>query len=138
MSGQWEHDDDEARWELVAYREDVPRMVTERIVGAVVTDEMIARVAGPQMLAVRLFNRIGSVPPPLAEHLPPHDPDAVVYDLEKPVTAFACPCCGAVSQHPQDVAHGYCGRCHWWTGDPGLGPARLADECEARTTVRGG
>jgi ribosomal protein S27AE len=30
--------------------------------------------------------------------------------------AFACPRCGAVSHHPTDVAEGYCGRCHDWTG----------------------
>jgi hypothetical protein len=77
VSGRWEHDDDEARWELVAYREDVPRMTTDRIVGAWVTDEMIARVASPQMLAVHLFSKLGSVPPPLAEHLPPRDPNVV-------------------------------------------------------------
>ena len=81
MSGQWEHDDGEARWELVAYREDVPRMATDRIVGAWVTDEMIAGVASLRMLAVRLFNTIGSVPPPLEGHLPPWDPNVVSYDL---------------------------------------------------------
>jgi hypothetical protein len=81
VSGRWERDDGEARWELVAYREDVPRMTTERIVGAWVTDEHIDRVASPQMLAVHLFNKLGSVPPPLEEHLPPHDPNTVTYDL---------------------------------------------------------
>lgn len=25
--------------------------------------------------------------------------------------SFTCPVCGAVSYHPQDVAHEYCGRC---------------------------
>lgn len=34
---------------------------------------------------------------------------------------FTCPVCGAVSHHPQDGAEGYCGACHWWTGDPILG-----------------
>jgi hypothetical protein len=81
VSGRWEHDDDEAQWELVTYREDVPRMTTDRIVGARVTDEMIASVASPQRLAVSLFNTIGSVPPPLEEHLPPWDPNTVTYDL---------------------------------------------------------
>lgn len=79
VSARWEHDDGEARWELVAYSEDVPRMTTDRIVGAWVTDEMIARVASPQRLAVRLFNKLGSVPPPLAEYLPPWDPNTVTY-----------------------------------------------------------
>lgn len=26
--------------------------------------------------------------------------------------AFTCPRCGAVSYHPKDKEHGYCGRCH--------------------------
>jgi hypothetical protein len=84
VSGQRERNDSESRWELAAYREDVPRQVTDRIVAAWVTDEHIACVANPVMAAARLFNRIGSVPPPLAEHLPPWDPNTVVYDLDKP------------------------------------------------------
>lgn len=28
-----------------------------------------------------------------------------------------CPACGATSRHPDDVAQGYCGQCHWWTRD---------------------
>ena len=43
--------------------------------------------------------------------------------------AFTCPCCAAVSHHPTDLEQGYCGRCHWWTGDPLLGPAHLAEPC---------
>ena len=46
---------------------------------------------------------------------------------------FRCPCCGATSRHPQDVAHAYCGRCHWWTGDPELGPQHMAGQCPVRT-----
>jgi ribosomal protein L37E len=34
---------------------------------------------------------------------------------------FTCPRCGAVSYNPNDIEAGYCGRCHWWTGDPVLG-----------------
>ena len=40
--------------------------------------------------------------------------------LEKEMT-FTCPRCGAVSYNPNDIEAGYCGRCHWWTGDPVLG-----------------
>jgi hypothetical protein len=29
--------------------------------------------------------------------------------------SFTCPRCGAVSHHPQDERHGYCGRCHDFT-----------------------
>lgn len=38
-------------------------------------------------------------------------------------------------RHPDDVAHGYCGRCHWYTGDPELGPPHLAGECAARPAL---
>lgn len=32
---------------------------------------------------------------------------------------FTCPQCGKVSHNPNDVAQGYCGACHDWTGlDP--------------------
>lgn len=37
---------------------------------------------------------------------------------------FVCPACTTSSPHPQDIADGYCVRCHWWTGDALLGPAR--------------
>lgn len=29
---------------------------------------------------------------------------------------FRCPRCGAQSSHPEDIANGYCGRCHAFTG----------------------
>lgn len=45
-----------------------------------------------------------------------------------------CPCCGAVSDHPVDVAQGYCRWCRDWTGDPILGPRHLAAPCTHRTT----
>jgi hypothetical protein len=32
--------------------------------------------------------------------------------------AFVCPRCGATSTHPNDIAQGYCGACHDWTGQP--------------------
>ncbi len=47
--------------------------------------------------------------------------------------AFTCPCCSAVSHNPHDLEQGYCGRCHWWTADPVLGPPHLEGSCEART-----
>jgi hypothetical protein len=28
---------------------------------------------------------------------------------------FTCPRCWQVSNNPEDLAHGYCGRCHDWT-----------------------
>jgi hypothetical protein len=30
---------------------------------------------------------------------------------------FTCPRCGAVSHHPKDEEHGYCGRCHQFVED---------------------
>jgi hypothetical protein len=52
--------------------------------------------------------------------------------VSAPEPAFTCPCCGAVSHHPADLEQGYCARCHWWAGDPALGPPHLAEPCEAR------
>jgi hypothetical protein len=66
----WQHNDRERQWEL-RYGEHV---------GAFITDEFIERVDSPERHAVRLFNKIGSVPPPLAALLPPApDPFPVVY-----------------------------------------------------------
>ncbi|MCL1871930.1 MAG: hypothetical protein FWF90_16160 [Promicromonosporaceae bacterium] len=31
---------------------------------------------------------------------------------------FTCPRCGSTSHNPHDVAEGYCGHCHDWTGQP--------------------
>ena len=31
-------------------------------------------------------------------------------------TAFTCPRCGRTSHNPHDIAEGYCGACHDWTG----------------------
>lgn len=50
--------------------------------------------------------------------------------------AFTCPCCGAVSPQAEDIANGYCGMCHWQTGDPLLGPYHMEAECAARTAAR--
>lgn len=32
------------------------------------------------------------------------------------VPSFTCPCCGATSYSRADIVHGYCGRCHTYTG----------------------
>lgn len=29
---------------------------------------------------------------------------------------ITCPTCGLTSHHPKDIAEGYCGHCHDWTG----------------------
>ena len=34
-------------------------------------------------------------------------------------SSFTCPSCGRTSYHPEDVANGYCGACHAFTGTPG-------------------
>jgi hypothetical protein len=79
VSGQWEHNGSESRWEPVAYHEDVPRETTDRIIGAWITDEFIERVANPERAAARLSSKLGSVPPPLEALLPPFGPDVVIY-----------------------------------------------------------
>lgn len=40
---------------------------------------------------------------------------------------FTCPRCGMSSAHPTDLAEGYCGACHAWTGDA-FRPARDGDD----------
>lgn len=32
--------------------------------------------------------------------------------------SITCPDCGRTSYHPQDIAYGYCGNCHAYTGKP--------------------
>ncbi|HEY7009046.1 MAG TPA: hypothetical protein VH395_08910 [Jatrophihabitantaceae bacterium] len=44
--------------------------------------------------------------------------------------SFTCPRCGRTTYHPDDVAHGYCGACHWWTGDPELGAPEVIEQAE--------
>lgn len=46
--------------------------------------------------------------------------------------SFTCPCCGAVSYNPNDIAQRFCGRCHDWTGDPALAARHLARDCPHR------
>jgi len=48
---------------------------------------------------------------------------------------FECPCCHAVSYSPEDITQNYCGWCHWWTGDPVLGPSHLGNTCEVRVQM---
>jgi ribosomal protein L37E len=38
--------------------------------------------------------------------------------------SITCPRCGATSYHPEDIALGYCGRCHDYTSDPTLAQLR--------------
>lgn len=44
--------------------------------------------------------------------------------------AFTCPRCGRVSHNPHDLAAGYCGACHDWTGNPDPGSAAELDTTE--------
>uniref|UniRef100_UPI003EC114C1 hypothetical protein n=1 Tax=Streptomyces tendae TaxID=1932 RepID=UPI003EC114C1 len=41
--------------------------------------------------------------------------------------SIVCPECAMESWHPKDVEEGYCGNCHWWTGDPVLYAAWKAE-----------
>jgi hypothetical protein len=79
VSGQWEHNDGDSQWELIAYRWDASGFRRTRIVGAWITDEFIDRVANPERAAARLSSKLGSVPPPLEALLPPFGPDVVIY-----------------------------------------------------------
>jgi ribosomal protein S27AE len=50
------------------------------------------------------------------------------YDLDRlrerdPLLRFICPDCGKSSSHPDDIANGYCGNCHAFTGDRNRGDA---------------
>jgi hypothetical protein len=74
----WQHNDEEARWEHGYY--DLPRETF--VWNAWVTDEELDRVAFPASLAVKLWRSVGSVPPPLEEHLPPQPPDPpILYSI---------------------------------------------------------
>jgi hypothetical protein len=78
-----------------------------------------------------------------ADHRLSSDPEDVLrvalYQQEKSLRcpccgemSFSCPCCGMVSHNIIDAGHGYCAACHWWTGDPVLGPPHLEGPCPLR------
>jgi hypothetical protein len=35
---------------------------------------------------------------------------------DQPHPSFTCPRCSRTTYHPTDIAEGYCGNCHDWTG----------------------
>lgn len=43
-------------------------------------------------------------------------PDDSTKDEPARPVGFTCPRCQRTSYHPTDVAEGYCGACHDWTG----------------------
>lgn len=47
--------------------------------------------------------------------------------------SLTCPRCYRTSHHPEDVAYGYCGHCHDYTG-PGLGALAANDAAQLRAT----
>jgi hypothetical protein len=53
-------------------------------------------------------------------------------------SATACPCCATALSHPEDVKHGYCPVCKWWTSDPVLGPGHMNHACPHRVITPGG
>lgn len=56
-------------------------------------------------------------PRPVNVKLPPVGPVVPIGICDECAEAsFTCPRCGAVSHHPLDAEHGYCGRCHDFTG----------------------
>jgi hypothetical protein len=51
-------------------------------------------------------------------------PAAIVTEIRRPLAVagrltITCPRCGMTSNHPEDVAQGYCGNCHDWTSPRG-------------------
>ena len=52
-----------------------------------------------------------------------------------PGATFTCPRCGATSAHPLDVAEGYCGACHDWTGAQ-RSSQRLAEQPQSDRETR--
>ena len=40
---------------------------------------------------------------------------------------FTCPRCHATSHHPADAEHGYCGKCHDFTGPPSSRNMRVVE-----------
>jgi hypothetical protein len=48
------------------------------------------------------------------------------YRSAHPATCYTCPACGATSFGPEDLAHGYCGRCHRFQVDLRRVPQVLA------------
>lgn len=46
------------------------------------------------------------------------NPDLSGSGLSSLPPSFTCPECRAVSYHPDDIRHRYCGACSRWTGDP--------------------
>lgn len=59
----WTYNTEEHEWEIVV----------DGHVVAFVTDEMIEKVADRQALAIRIYNTLRSVPPPLDDELPTKD-----------------------------------------------------------------
>ena len=49
--------------------------------------------------------------------------------------SITCPKCNRTSYNPSDIAHGYCGWCHAWTGAPGdvakIAVVEMATQCPA-------
>lgn len=50
---------------------------------------------------------------------------------------FTCPVCGETSHHPDDVRHGYCGRCHAFTRDEAARVIRLTRRPAIERLVEG-
>lgn len=52
------------------------------------------------------------------------------HDAADQRAAFVCPRCGKRSYSPEDAHQGYCGLCHWWTGDATLGAPEVLEIAE--------
>lgn len=71
---EWRRNNGDRQWELGYYNDD--DIFRQRWIRAgYVTDEFLERTAlSPERLAAYVWERFGSVPPPLAVHLPPEPP----------------------------------------------------------------
>lgn len=95
-----------------------------------VQDVRRLRIADGDVLVITLDERsltadaAHSLQDQIKAWLEPRDIDVVVMPAgtqldvvsRKDLPSITCPWCGATSYHPMDVAEGYCGRCHDWTG----------------------
>lgn len=66
QSKAWRRNELLSQWELGYYDEQYQRWV----IGSIVSDEFIDRVMHPAWAAWALYERVGSVPPPMEKHLP--------------------------------------------------------------------
>jgi hypothetical protein len=81
VAAEWRHNPAEQRWEWGVVK--APDLTRDDPGGqwtwhGFITDEFIASYSADTAMAVRMYGRFGSVPPPFAALLPPDD-DRIIY-----------------------------------------------------------